>query len=265
MTVALDAARRFVENAVIIFRALFAWFQLHAYLATKVVMPVEQLVFFSLLGLFAGGPSRIAYMAIGNAVVLMGLSGIGAATTIGEERVQGTLALLLASPANRLLNFLQRGVLHVADGLLTVALALGCAVLLFHVDLSRTDWPGLVASVLVAAFSSIGLGLLLGALTLGFSELHITTNVLYFALLVVAGVNFPPQELPAWLQPVSQVVPFTRSIAGARGAIAGAPLAAIAPLLRMELLIGLLYTIAGYLVLRGFEMRAVRTGRLELV
>jgi ABC-2 type transport system permease protein len=261
----IDALRRFFENAVIIFRALFVWFQLQTYLATKVVMPLEQLVFFSLLGLFAGGPSRVGYMVVGNAVVLVGLGGIWASTTVGDDRAHGTLALLLASPANRLLNFLQRGVLHVGDGLLTVTIALACAVLLFHVDLSRANWAGLVASVLVASVSSVALGLLLGALTLGFVEVFLIANVLYLGLLVVAGVNFPPQLLPGWLQPVSQVVPFTRSIAGARSAIAGASLLAIGPSLLVELLLGVAYAFAGYLLLRYIERRAIRHGTLEMV
>ncbi len=263
--IVVDAVRRFFENSSIIFRALFVWFQLQTYLASKVVMPLEQLVFFSLLAVSAGGASRVAYMVVGNAVVLVGLGGIWASSTVGDDRAQGTLALLLASPANRLVNFLQRGLLHVGDGLLTVTIALAFAVLVFHVDVSRANWPALVASVLVAAVSSIALGLLLGALTLGFVETFLIANVLYLGLLVVAGVNFPPQLLPGWLQPVSQVVPFTRSVAGARSAIAGASVGAIGPSLLVELLLGCVYLFMGYLLLRYIELRAIRRGTLELV
>jgi ABC-2 type transport system permease protein len=261
----IDALRRFFENAVIIFRALFVWFQLQTYLASKVVLPIQQLVFFSLLGVFAGGPSRVSYMVVGNAVFLVGLGGIYASATVGADRGHGTLALLLASPANRALNFLQRGVMHVGDGLLTVAIGLVCALVVFHVDFSRANWAALVASVLVAAVSSVSLGLLLGALTLGFVEIFLIANVLYFGLMVVAGVNYPPQLLPGWLQPVSLVVPFTRSIAGARSAIAGGSLLAIGPSLLVELLLGCAYALAGYLLLKIVERRAIRHGTLDLV
>lgn len=264
MTVA-DALRRFLENAGIIFRALYVWFQVQTYLASKVVMPLEQLLFFSLLAVSAGGAGRIPYMVVGNTVALVGLGGIWASSTVGDDRAQGTLALLLASPANRMLNFLQRGLLHVGDGLLTVVIAMVFAVAVFRLDLSRCDWPALVASVLVAAVSSVALGLLLGALTLGFVETFVIANVLYLGLLVVAGVNFPPQLLPGWLQPVSLVVPFTRSVAGARSAIAGASLVAIGPRLLEELLVAFVYVLAGYVLLRYIEQRALRQGTLELV
>lgn len=258
-----DAIARFFESAWIIFQALFRWFEVNTYLATKVVSPVLQLVFFSLLATFTGGPSRVAYLVVGNSVALAGLGGIWAAWTVGEERAGGTLALLLASPASRLVNFLQRGVVHLADALLTVGVAWAAALLLFHVDLSRADVPLLVTSVVVCAGSSIGIGLMLGAVSLAYADVFFLVNLLYYALLVLAGVNVPVAALPGWLRPVSEVLPFTHGIAAARAAVGGAGVLAASPLLLQELGLGVAYLAAGYLFLARLERIAVRRGSLE--
>jgi ABC-2 type transport system permease protein len=227
-------------------------------------MPIQQLVFFSLLGLYMGGRSRVEYLVIGNVILLAGFGSIWAVFTVGEERTQGTLTLLLASPANRLLNFLQRGVFHVGDSLLTVTVALAAAILFFHVDLGHADGVGLVASILVAVFCSIGLGLLLGSLALVLVDAYFIANVVYLALFVIAGVNFPPSVLPSWLRPLSLVVPFTRSAAAARSAAHGVPLIALAPSLLTEVGLGIVYIFLGYAFLGWLESIALRRGSLEL-
>ena len=261
----LDVLRRFTESAIIIFRALFRWFDLSAYIATKIVMPVQQVLFLSLLGLYAGGPSRVDYLVIGNGIVLAGLGGLWSAATLGEERAHGTLPLLLASPVNRLLNFLQRGVVHIADSLLTVSIALIFGVVLFHVDFSRTNFLALGVSIAVAVVSSIALGLLLGAFALAFAEVYFVANAVYYLLLLVAGVNVPVAALPVWLQYVSRIVPFTRSIAAARSAVQGATLGPLTSLLLTELALAGFYLLVGYLLLRLMEAVAVRHGNLESI
>lgn len=260
----IDAVRRSLENASIIFRALFRWFTPSAYVATKVVMPLEQLTVFALLGRYAGGDDRVAYIVVGNCVVLAAIGGLAAAATVGEERSQATLPLLIASPASRLVNFLERGLLHVVDSIVTVAFALAAAALVFGVDFSRLEVAAFAAAIGTAIVSSIALGLLLGALALGWAEFFLVSNGMYLVLLALAGVNFPVAELPGWLQPVSAALPFTRSIESARDALAGAPLGDVASPLLGELALGGGYFVLGYALLRAMEAVALRRGSLEL-
>jgi ABC-2 type transport system permease protein len=260
---ALDGPRRFLEGGAIIFQALFRWFEINSYIATKLIVPIEQLIFFALLASFTAGPGRIQYLVVGNCIMLAGLGGIWAALTIGEERSTGTLPLLIASPANRLLNFLQRGLGHVVDSLISVSFALAFAVLVFHVDFTRAKYGALLASVLVAVISSIGLGLLLGAFALAFVDMYFVTNVVYFGLLVIAGVNFPVTDLPGWLQPLSQAAPFTHSVAAARAAINGASAQTVMLPLLFELGVAACYLIVGYVFMRYLEGLVIRHGRLE--
>jgi ABC-2 type transport system permease protein len=259
-----DPVRRFVENAVIVFQALFRWFNPSAYVATKIIMPVEQLLAFGLLARYAGGQGKVSYLVIGNAIALAGLGGFSAAGTVGEERSQATLPMLIASPANRLLNFLERGLVHILDALVSVAVALVFAVTVFHVDFGSLNPGAFAAAVLVATVSSIALGLFLGAVAIAWSEFFLVTNLLYLVVLVLAGVNFPVSALPAWIQPLSYALPFTRSIESARHALHGASLTAVAPPLLGELGLAVAYLVLGYSFLRRMETLAIRRGTLEM-
>ncbi len=82
-------------------------------------------------------------------------------------------------------------------------------------------------------------------------------------LLMLCGVNFPVSRLPEWLQMISLLLPMTRGVQAARLALVGAPVGQILPLLVGEILVGLVYVLAGYLVFRWFEEFARRGGLQE--
>jgi ABC-2 type transport system permease protein len=174
-----------------------------------------------------------------------------------------TLLLLIGSPASRLGNFVQRAVVPVADSLLTVVVALVFGITLFRLDLAHADVPGLGLSILTAAISTVGMGCLLGVVALVFLDIYMIWNAVFLLLLVIAGVNIPPAQLPGWLQPLSEIVPLTRSVAAARQSVAGASLSAIAPDLAGDLGIGAAYLLLGFVLLRRMEVVARRAGTLE--
>lgn len=258
-----DAAWRFAESSWIIFKALFRWFNLNAYFVNKLILPLEQLVLFTLLGVFAAGRSAESFYVLGNVMALATLGGFGVAATISEERAQVTLLLLLGSPASRLVNFIQRAVVPVADSLLTVLVAFVFGVTLFGLDISHANLPGLGVSILTAAISTVGMGCLLGVVALVFLDIYMIWNAVFLVMLVVAGVNIPPARLPGWMQPLSGLVPLTRSVAAARRAVAGASLSAIAPDLLGDLGVGAAYLLVGFVLLRRMELTARRAGTLE--
>jgi ABC-2 type transport system permease protein len=260
----MSAARAFVENAAISFRALYRWFTPSAYLATRILTPVEEMLVFGLLAAYAGGSTTIPYMVIGNCVVQVCLGGLAAANTVAEERGLGMLPLLLASPANRLVNFLQRGTFHILDSLLSVAVAFLVAATLFGIDFSRADWVAVTAAVLVATLSTVCLGLLLGSLALAYADFFLVLNLLWLLILLGTGVNVPVSALPGWVQPASHLLPFTRSLQAARSAIEGAPLSTVASLLLAEIALGVVYLAVGYVVLLRLEQLAKKRGTYEL-
>src|SRR5262245_41160359 len=99
--------RMFLEGARLSYIALFHWLNPTTYIASKVLMPVNQILFFTLLGVYATSRSNADFYIIGNAVQMASISGIYAMTmTIGGDRWAGTLPYLFGIPANRLMMYL---------------------------------------------------------------------------------------------------------------------------------------------------------------
>ena len=257
--------RLFFQGALLSYVALVRWLSPMTYLASKVLMPLAQILFFSFLGMYATGQANASFYVIGNSIQLAAVSGIfGVTMSIGGDRWEGTLPYLFGTPANRMAMFVGRAFFHVLDGMVGVVLALMWGVLLLGLDLSHANPLALGLTILVATFSTSGMGLLLGCISLITLNVMFINNTVYFSLLVFSGANLPLSTLPAWMQSVAWALPLTRSIAAARQIIAGASLAEVAPMLWMEALIGAIYILVGYFLFRWFEREAKRRGTLDI-
>ena len=256
----------FWQGTILSYVALFAWLRPVTYMASKIIMPLTQMFFFTFLGSFATGPGNAHFYVIGNAVQIAAVSGIfGVTMTIGGERWSGTLVYLFGSPANRMMMFFGRAFMHIIDGAFGVVVAFTWGVVLLGLDLSHTDLPALGLTIVVTTLSTCGLGLLMGCLSLLTANVMFVNNTVYFLLLIFSGANVDLSLLPGWMQSLSSVLPLTRGIASARALIAGAGLPEILPLLLQELAIGLLYGILGFILFRIVEISAKRRGTLETI
>ncbi len=244
--------------------ALFQWASIRGYIAYKVLLPVTQILFFVELGIYATGRQNALYFALGNALQLTANAGIfGVIATVANERQFGTLPILLASPANRLVTFMSRAVVNVIDGIVTVIVGLAVTAILFGLDLQHGNLPLLGLCVLVISFTTAGLGLLFGSIGLIMRDAIIIANVVYYLLLVVCGINFPVSRLPEVVQLVSYGLPLTRGVEAAREAAAGASFSHVGGLLAGEVVVGVLYALAGYVLFRLLEGYARRGGLQE--
>lgn len=258
--------RLFFEGALLSYIALFHWLRPAQYLATKVIGPVGQILFFTFLGRYSSSGQSPSFYIIGNAVQLAALSGIfGVTFSIIGDRWNGTLPYLFGAPANRLMMFVGRAFIHIIDGSLGVVIGLFWGVVLLGLDLSATDPIPLALVIILTTFSTSGLGLALGSLSLVTRNVMFINNTAYFVLLVLAGSNIPIDRLPALLQKFSAALPMTRGIIATRAIIDGASLTRIGSLLVEEFLLGLIYVLLGYTLFRLFERQAKRLGTLEVV
>jgi ABC-2 type transport system permease protein len=256
--------RLFGEGALLSYRALFRWLRPGQYLASKVILPATYIMFFTLIGVSARGWQSASYYVIGNAIQMAAVSGIyGVTMSIGGDRWEGTLPYLFGTPANRLVMFVGRASLHVLDGMLGVVIALMWGVLLLGLNLSQTDPLALGLTILITTFSTSGMGLLLGCLSLTVVDVMFINNLVFFLLLAFSGANIPIDILPGWMQAISQIIPLTRGIAASRIIVAGGRLPDVLPLLAGEVLVGLIYILIGYSLFRWFEYQAKRRGTLE--
>jgi ABC-2 type transport system permease protein len=224
------------------------------------------MLFFVLLGTYATGQNNVAFYLIGNAVQTAAVSGIfGVTMSIGGDRWDGMLPYLFGTSANRLVMLIGRSFIHVIDGTLGVVFALFWGVVLLGLDLSRADPLALSLTILITTFSTSGLGLLLGCLSLITRNVMFVNNTVFFLLLIFSGANVKIDSLPTWMQAVSQVIPLTRGIISARQIVAGKDLKEVIPLLNGEILIGLGYIFLGYVMFRRLEFQAKQRGTLEIL
>ncbi len=258
--------RLFWQGTLLSYIALFNWLRPVTYMASKVVMPLAQVLFFTYLGTFATGPDTTSFYIVGNAMQIAAVSGIyGVTMSIGGDRWNGTLPYLFGTPANRLVMFVGRAFIHILDGMLGVVIAFTWGVLLLGLDLSETNLLALALTILTTTFSTSGLGLLMGCLSLITLNVMFINNTVYFMLLIFSGANIPVATMPDWMQKISFILPLTRGIAAARAFILGASFETVAPLLLGEFLIGCIYVFLGFQLFRWFEITAKRRGSLETV
>jgi ABC-2 type transport system permease protein len=258
--------RLFWQGTLLSYLALFAWLRPVTYVASKILMPLAQMFFFTLLGSYATGGRNIDFYVIGNAIQITSVSGIfGVTMSVGGDRDAGTLPYLFGTPANRFIIFFGRAFMHIIDGAIGVVIALIWGVLLMGLDLSRTDLAALALTIIITTFSTCGLGLLMGCLSLLTANVMFVNNFVYFSLLVFSGANVEISALPAWMQAISNVLPLTRGIASARALTAGASLNDVMPMLLSEFGIGVAYGLLGYFLFAWFETQARRRGTLETV
>jgi ABC-2 type transport system permease protein len=255
--------RLFFVGGLLSYRALFNWIRPVIYLTTMLGSPLFQILFFAYLGRFAGLQDD-TFFVVGNAVQVSAMSGIYAMTlTIANERHFGTLAPILATPANRVALFLGRAVPVIANGLFVSVFGFGVGLVLLDFELAWSQVPALAVVLLVTVASCTGLGMLLGSIGLRARDVFFASNLVYFLMLLVCGVNIPVESLPGWLEAIGRAVPLTHGIEAAREVARGASLGAVGGAVATELAIGLTYTAAAFGLFRLFELDGRRSAALE--
>ena len=257
--------RLYLFQAWFSYKSLFAWSTPFSYLTSKFGFPFFSMIFFVFIGKFVGivDPS---FIVIGNVLLMPSINGIyGISMTVGNERQFGAMSYLLGSPAPRAPLFLGRSLFHILDGFLTVSIALPIALLIFNLSLREVNLLLLVCCLLLLSITTTGIGFIMGTISLISRDGWMFTNTFGQLLFILIGVNFPVDQLPAFLQPVSSALPLTRGILAARAVLDGAGWADVAWLLSGEILVGLAYIVFGYVIFHLVERASMSTGSLDSI
>ena len=259
----MNSARVFFIGGLISYRALFGWLTPWVFVPSLLVAPVFQILLFAYIGRSAELESDEFYV-IGNALQYASIPCLFAMTQIvAGERFQQTLGYILISPAPRLPLFLGRALPVVANGFFVAAFGLLVGGAILSVDIPASAYAPIALVALICAFSCTGLGLLNAGLSFVVRENAVLSNIIFGLLLVFSGANVPLDQMPGWMQSVAQVIPFTHGIEAARQLADGASLADVDHLLAQEVVIGIVYGIAGFALIRAMEVLSRRTATLE--
>ncbi|MGI8774634.1 MAG: ABC transporter permease [Actinomycetota bacterium] len=252
--------RIFFIGGLISYRALFNWLKPSIYIPTMLGSPVFQILFFSYIGRYSGLRDD-TFFVVGNAVQVCSMSAIyGMTMTIANERYFGTLMPLLASPANRVALFLGRALPSLANGLLVSAFGFLVGATLLDFSMPASGIPALVGTVIVTVFSCTALGMTIGSVGLRARDVFFASNLAYFLMLLICGVNVPLEALPGWIQGIGRSVPLTHGIEAARAIAGGATWREVSSMVATEAMIGAIYAVVAYGLFRFFEAEGRRTG-----
>jgi len=255
--------RVFFIGGVLSYRALFGWLSPWILIPTYLIAPIFQILLFVYIGRSAHLESDEFYV-VGNALQYTSLPCLFAmANTIGGERWTQTLGVVLVSPASRLALFLGRSLPVILNGAVVGAFAFAAGSLILGVHVPASAIPPLGLVIAITAVACTGLGLIGAAIGLRVRETAVLANIFFGVLLVFCGVNVALSDVPNWMATVGRGLPLTHGIQASRRLADGAGLDAVGGTVATEALIGLVYAVLGYLLLRAFEFESRRRATLE--
>ena len=84
------------------------------------------------------------------------------------------------------------------------------------------------------------------------------SNIVFGILLVFTGANVPLDDLPGWMSTIAQGLPLTHGIEAARRLADGASLGDVGGLVAAEALVGALWALLGYALIRASRVAEAR-------
>ena len=198
------------------------------------------------------------------------------ANSISYERWEGTIEYTFMAPVSRLTHLVGVSAFAGVYALLRVVVILGALLAFASVSVAGANVWGCLVVMVVAAFAFMGLGLIAAVFPLMSPENGAqATNIVQGVLLLISGVYYPVEVLPAWLQPLAVISPATYALEACRtllglnsdasrpGALEGQGLGAVLPELGVLAVMGVLFVPAGLAVFNVAERWAKRTGKLK--
>lgn len=183
----------------------------------------------------------------------------GPADRVRQAQLAGTLEAELASPVPTPAWLLAQSLFPVLGALLRASLGAGLALAVAGMFPEPARWPGLLLAVALTLAALLPFGLVGGALTLVLKRSDPIGRGLHAASMLLSGVAYPVDVLPAPLQVLAEALPTTHALRALRGALFGAPDASA-----LAVLAG--FAVAGALLapplVRALDLAARRRGTL---
>lgn len=170
----------------------------------------------------AGETGFLPYYFPGSLALIVLFTAIFSTISIIEDRQEGFLQGVLASPAPR-----AAIVLGKALGSTTLALLNGLVFLLLlpfsGLTPSALDVAGAIACVMLLGLALSGLGIMIAWPLRSTQGFHAIMNVALVPMWLLSGALFPASGASGWVQTLMRINPLTPAVEILRGFLAGAP------------------------------------------
>lgn len=159
-----------------------------------------------------------------------------AGASFEAERWQGTLEVILLSPANRLAILLGGALANAVNYVWMLVALVSSWIAIIHVSILVTDFLALIASLALSYLAIVALGTCLETLFIYSRRGGVLVAWLQEPVMFLSGQIFPLQSMPTVLLPLSYLLPLTFGLTAVRLTLLGGasmsdvaiPLAALA-------------------------------------
>ena len=215
---------------VVAYRELLRFVSERSRLISSVIQPLIFLVVFgagfgNVIGNLGPNINFVQFMYPG--IIAMGVltSSLFAGVSVVWDREFGFLKEVLVAPLARTGIVLGKAVGAAIVALVQVVLMLVVAPIV-GVSLDLALIARLIPIVVILSIALSGLGILLASFMRSQQGFQLLIQVLIFPLIFLAGVFFPVDQAPEWLQVLSKVNPMTYGVDAIRQVFLGAPASA---------------------------------------
>ncbi|MHC5038988.1 MAG: ABC transporter permease [Planctomycetota bacterium] len=254
----IAALRAFVERNFNLMRRYFAW---------ELVFLFYTVVNCFIIGLIgAGDPHKTLYLVIG--AVMWGFLSLmfhEVSECVAWERWEGTIEYTFMAPIHRATHLVGQCSFAIIYGMFRSVAILCIAALFFGLSFSTANLPAAALALVVGSLSFLGMGLMGAVLPLLSPEKGAqATHIVQAVVLLLSGVYYEVEVLPAWLIPLAKVCPGTYALRSIRRAILeGATAGDLVGDFIVLLISGVILIPLGLWIFRLAETWAKRTGRLK--
>lgn len=205
---------------VVAFRELLQFGSDRTRIVSTLIFPLMFLVVFGvgfsrIVGGFAGGVSFIQFLYPGIIAMTVASSSLLAGTSIVVDREHGFLKEVMVAPLSRVGIILGKALggslAAIAQGLIMLVIAP-----LIGLPITPMIVVKLLLTLLVLSLSLSSLGILLATRMRSQRAFQFLLQLIVFPLMFVAGVFFPVDGIPNWLQVVAKVNPLTYGVDATR-------------------------------------------------
>ena len=201
---------------VVAYRELLRFVSERSRILSSFAMPLLFLVIFgagftNVIGTLAPGVNFIQFMYPGIIAMTVLTSSLFAGISVVWDREFGFLKEILVAPIGRTGIVLGKAIGATFVALLQALIMLALAPIL-GVSLSPGLVAGLIPLVVVISLGLSGLGILIASFMTSQKGFQVLIQILIFPLIFLAGVFFPVNAVPLWMEVISKINPLTYGV-----------------------------------------------------
>lgn len=207
---------------------------------------------------YAGTRDYMSYVILGSLTYLFVVrTCLNVSRSLITELREGTLESLMIAPFRRgeyfIGNMLQQTVATTFEVVVSLIIAMP-----FGLNLANINISSLVVVSFLGLYGFFGLSMVLASIMLYTRDTYISQNTLFVGMLLLCGITFPTEYLPAFLKWVGEVIPVTEISNLVRGsALLGKGIFEQGNTIIYVFLLSTVYIIIGFLSLKKIEFIAL--------